>query len=295
MRPGGHILLKLKSIAAATAFCLAGLAGGSANAWEWVNWSGDPSGHIWGAPWTPSLNTIANSPIRWDPGDAAAQVYYQIFYEGRTDAYTAGATLPGLAASVILTLDEVGNAGKQWTFDYAIYNASNHLNGNLVTDSRVTSLSMDVDPDETSATLLSGGFWTSLARDINLTAGSNANVQDICIKSGNTSNCNGGGGAGQGIELGQTGGGAFVLNFANAPTEVVFTDILVRFQGIDFTYPTSTTRRGVTTYSYTNVVDASGTGIAVAWVPEPGAWALMILGFGGVGALMRRRRAMALA
>ncbi len=25
-------------------------------------------------------------------------------------------------------------------------------------------------------------------------------------------------------------------------------------------------------------------------VPEPGAWALMIMGFGGVGAMVRRRR-----
>lgn len=32
-----------------------------------------------------------------------------------------------------------------------------------------------------------------------------------------------------------------------------------------------------------------------AAVPEPGAWALMILGFGGVGALMRRRRVAAVA
>jgi hypothetical protein len=30
--------------------------------------------------------------------------------------------------------------------------------------------------------------------------------------------------------------------------------------------------------------------VAVRAVPEPGAWALMILGFGGVGAAMRRRR-----
>lgn len=41
---------------------------------------------------------------------------------------------------------------------------------------------------------------------------------------------------------------------------------------------------------------ASSTGsfsAAVAAVPEPGAWALMLVGFGGIGALMRRRTALA--
>jgi hypothetical protein len=33
-----------------------------------------------------------------------------------------------------------------------------------------------------------------------------------------------------------------------------------------------------------------GTAVGVAGVPEPAAWALMILGFGGVGATLRRRR-----
>jgi hypothetical protein len=31
-------------------------------------------------------------------------------------------------------------------------------------------------------------------------------------------------------------------------------------------------------------------GFRIAAVPEPGTWALMILGFGGTGALLRRRR-----
>jgi len=34
-----------------------------------------------------------------------------------------------------------------------------------------------------------------------------------------------------------------------------------------------------------------GTAMGVAGVPEPAAWALMILGFGGVGAMLRRRQA----
>jgi hypothetical protein len=42
-------------------------------------------------------------------------------------------------------------------------------------------------------------------------------------------------------------------------------------------------------------VGATGlTGLAVAAVPEPGTWALMLLGFGAVGFAMRRRRAGAL-
>ncbi len=39
------------------------------------------------------------------------------------------------------------------------------------------------------------------------------------------------------------------------------------------------------------VFSGTATFEAAAPVPEPGAWALMILGFGGTGALMRRRRA----
>lgn len=43
--------------------------------------------------------------------------------------------------------------------------------------------------------------------------------------------------------------------------------------------------------SYT-LVDLGG---AVAAVPEPGAWAMMIMGFGGMGAVIRRRRGAAFA
>ncbi|MEW5687395.1 MAG: PEPxxWA-CTERM sorting domain-containing protein [Pseudomonadota bacterium] len=40
------------------------------------------------------------------------------------------------------------------------------------------------------------------------------------------------------------------------------------------------------------IIFADGSGIAVG-VPEPATWAMMILGFGGVGATLRRRRASA--
>lgn len=44
-------------------------------------------------------------------------------------------------------------------------------------------------------------------------------------------------------------------------------------------------------YKSTGNVGASWDGIPVVGVPEPGAWALMIMGFGFVGAGLRRRRA----
>lgn len=251
-----------------------------AQAWTLVNWSGSPTGQVWGAPWTSDINTIANSPLRWTAADS--HVWYEVFFEGRTDAYTAGATLPGLAASLIFTLESVTNGGKSWTFDYALTNASNNQNGNLVTASRVSTFSFDVNPDEKSANLLPGGFFTTLARDVSMNAGSTVGVQDICVKSGQGNNCNGGGGTG--ILLGQTGTGAFQLNYLTAPSELVFTDPMVRYQSLNFNRPGGG-----------SVTGSSGTGVPVAWVPEPATWALMIMGFGGIGAVLRRTRRSVLA
>jgi hypothetical protein len=57
----------------------------------------------------------------------------------------------------------------------------------------------------------------------------------------------------------------------------------------DVTY-TVTGANGAPVLSVQNVVN-----VGAGAVPEPAAWALMLLGFGGVGASLRRRRTMALA
>ncbi|MGZ6015388.1 MAG: PEPxxWA-CTERM sorting domain-containing protein [Phenylobacterium sp.] len=50
------------------------------------------------------------------------------------------------------------------------------------------------------------------------------------------------------------------------------------------------------TYGAPQSLDVRGTVVATSGgVPEPAAWVMMILGFGGAGAVLRRRRALSLA
>ena len=53
-------------------------------------------------------------------------------------------------------------------------------------------------------------------------------------------------------------------------------------------------------YDFVETAQAGGqnfliTSVSGATAPEPASWALMIAGFGGLGVMMRRRRALALA
>jgi hypothetical protein len=53
---------------------------------------------------------------------------------------------------------------------------------------------------------------------------------------------------------------------------------------------------GTDTNIYVNVYESTeGTGQVFAFVPEPAAWALMLVGFGGLGAALRSRRKATLA
>jgi hypothetical protein len=84
----------------------------------------------------------------------------------------------------------------------------------------------------------------------------------------------GGGGAFEGIDLGQ---GRFIappggFTMAMHQQIVVFDNSTFGFSSIDFDFTTE---------------DAP-----ISNVPEPASWALLIAGFGGIGAAMRRRRAL---
>lgn len=232
-------------------------AAAPANAWTTINWNGT---QIWAAPWTSTTSLNFKST---DLG-----LYDTIYFNGLTDDYHSHLIpLPGLAATVTLTLQHVSTDKKTWTFDYSIFNASK----SPVTSSRVSVFGFDVNPDVKSAS--DTGVFTNI--------GYNGNVPilqetaDVCLsnKSGN-GNCSGGGSGG--VTIGNTGGGQFNLVFASATNQLSFTDPFVRYQSL------SAPSAGVNS--------SSGVGAPVAWVPEPAAWALMLVGFGGIGAVLRRNR-----
>jgi hypothetical protein len=277
---------KLRTIIAASAALLTAAASTSAQAFSLLTgWSGGP---IWADAWTSSQNTTATTPLRWVSSDAVDDVWFRVYFNGRNDE--SANNLKGLAASLTFTLTDVTNGGKDWTFGYELLNASNNqfLNNvqNIVTASNVRSFSFDVfHTDDNSATRLTGaslvgpiglneydGLGQNLAMNAMAQNFLNSSTQDICIKSANLNTCHGGGSTGPGN--GQSYSGAFQLHFNAAPAFVAFTDPMVRFNAIQ--------KNGYGDYS--------GIGIPYAWVPEPATWAMMILGFGAVGSMVRTQR-----
>jgi hypothetical protein len=95
---------------------------------------------------------------------------------------------------------------------------------------------------------------------------------------------------------------SFTFHLADGTTQVVTGATLDALPGMDANgSQTAFTTNGRLTFSFDSAIDridfASGNYSleigdigAVTLVPEPAAWAMMVLGFGGVGGLVRRRR-----
>ena len=165
--------------------------------------------------------------------------------------------VPELMASLDLTLTSI--VGNDWFFNYGVSNDSSIT-------ARLAGFGFNTDPQLSGATV-TGTY--------NIAGSGNVPIfgaVDVCFKDGGgTNNCAGGGSGG--IFDGLTGGGTLKLSFS-APTQSLTLDnFVVRFQSIDTRY----------------VESGSGIGIETA-VPEPGTWMMMLLGFGIVGGMMRRRK-----
>jgi hypothetical protein len=170
----------------------------------------------------------------------------------------SGSVIPGLTSNLTLTFQ--GVSGSSYLFDYLLNNTSSAP----VTSSTVTGFGFDVDPNANQGTSsVTGTFGV---------VGSGAiasNSLEICFKNGQTNNCSGSPGN-TGVGFGSSGSGSVSLGFDSLPGSITLSNALVRYQAIDGS--------------------GSAVGNAVPAVPEPSTWALMLVGFFGIGAAVRRPR-----
>jgi hypothetical protein len=186
----------------------------------------------------------------FDSGGDTASITFNGMENGIVD--------PNLGTTLDLTLVNITSGGLSYNFSYTIENTSTGVDSG----SRVTSFGGDVDPNFSSVSGISGTF----------TSWNSGNVPgvgsvELCITN---VTCAGGGGGG--VNTSSPGSGLFTMNFT-APLSA----------GLTFT------ARDVKYQSTGLEQNGSATGIPVG-VPEPATWALMIMGIGGIGAVMRRRR-----
>jgi hypothetical protein len=172
---------------------------------------------------------------------------------------TSGDFLTNLTSTLMFEL--IGAGGGALTFRYTLDNTSTGQN----IYSSIGVLGFDVAPDAT-LTVLSGSF--ALGSKGNF---SGLGKREFCLFEG--SNCNGSGSAGVYVNEAPNVG-TFKLFYGDPlPATVTFSNAVTRWQ-----------RTGINANG-----SASGTGPAMV-VPEPGTWALMLIGFGFVGGALRSHR-----
>ena len=167
----------------------------------------------------------------------------------------------GLKSSI--TFEFVSGGGtNQYVFNYTI----NNLSEAPITGSRVSGFGFDTNPNVQGAT--STGVFTNTALNGNYPVGY-GNVE-VCFNGANS--CAGGGGGG--VSMGQMSGntGTLTLTFADARDSIQLLNFVDRYQSI--------AGAGAIT---------SAIGRQTTHAPEPGTWAMMLIGFGAIGFGLRRR------
>ena len=174
-------------------------------------------------------------------------------FNGNSDAVN----INGLTSRVSLTF--LGLDGGDYSFSYSL------LNNSTIT-SRVSGFAFNTNPDVNAGT--ASGLFPNLRFDGSYPNG--VGSVGVCLNDGGNS-CQGGGNGGL-MNGAAAGNGSFTLDFGNTtPATLTLSNFAVRYQSL-------------------TVGSGSGTGRLIPAVPEPGTWAMMLIGFGGIGYSMRRRR-----
>jgi len=200
---------------------------------------------------------------------------------GTFDGNNSGTPISSIHASLTLKLDSVTAATNTWFFSYSMTNTTE-----LPWTASLGSFGFNINPDIVFANsgVGSGSFFD---KKENGSISGGVHVE-FCATAG--SNCSGTSAAG--LAPGATGTGTFFLDFADSAdafTVITISDWTVRYQQIACLNPALCG----------NVSGGSGIGTSndvfinptVGGVPEPSTWAMMLLGFVGVGLFGMRRKA----
>jgi hypothetical protein len=197
---------------------------------------------------------------------------FSFVYNGFDNPNGGSGTIAGLSAEATFTLASV--SGTSFTFDYVLDNTST----SPVTGVRVSSFGFDTSPDVTGATT-NGTLFSNVALSGNIPniPPGGTNPQRTCFFSSG-GNCAGAGGSG--LFINDTPADAsFTLTFGTGVTSFTMDRFFVRYQSLNYDDGTI------------EIIGGSASGLGTeSVIPEPATWAMLIAGFGMIGAAMRRRR-----
>lgn len=207
-----------------------------------------------------ALALAASTAMIAVPANAAVLVNtvgqtFQVDYSGQA----GGSPTNLISAKQVFTLNSISADNKTYTFGYRLENTSS-------VDSRLRSFGFDVIGAGLSALSGSGIYsFTGTNQVFPESVGS----LDACFKATSNGTCTGGP---QGLTSGSTALATFSLTLNSANTPLSLDNFTTRFQSI------SPRANG----------SNSGVGIGIITaVPETSTWAMMILGFGLIGGIMR--------
>jgi len=203
---------------------------------------------------------------------ASAAVVFSSVGDSHVFGFDGLTTLDGTAVSgtgplgARLSIRLAGTDGLFWQFSYQVENRA----GGAFDRARITGFGFDVSVDPTARTVATGVFSRPGSGEV-----VPGFAPDLCFMAGGNGCATG---SNAGIRPNETAAGTFRLGYSGQQRMVELSNVYVRWQG-------SQVERAVPRAAPTISLVA----FEAEPAPEPAAWALMIAGFGMVGAAARLR------